>query len=51
MLLRRHGEGNADAGVLASGHVVGALTDLPTCADLITRIGAEAEDVVARLPR
>ncbi|MDQ3790905.1 MAG: nitronate monooxygenase [Actinomycetota bacterium] len=52
-MLLREGlvKGNTDAGVLASGQVVGALTDLPTCADLITRIVAEAEAVIARLPR
>ena len=52
-MLLREGlvKGNTDAGVLASGQVVGALTDLPTCADLIARIVAEAEDVIARLPR
>lgn len=52
-MLLREGlvNGNPDAGVLASGQVVGALTDLPTCADLITRIITEAEDAIARLPR
>lgn len=52
-MLLREGlvKGNTDAGVLASGQVVGALTDVPTCAELITRIVAEAEDVIARLPR
>jgi NAD(P)H-dependent flavin oxidoreductase YrpB (nitropropane dioxygenase family) len=52
-MLLREGlvKGNTDAGVLASGQVVGALTDLPTCAELITRIVTEAEDVIARLPR
>ncbi|MGB3444529.1 MAG: nitronate monooxygenase [Actinophytocola sp.] len=52
-MLLREGlvKGNTDAGVLASGQVVGALTDLPTCADLITRIVTDAEDVIARLPR
>ena len=52
-MLLREGlvKGNTDAGVLASGQVVGALTDLPTCAELISRIVTEAEDVIARLPR
>ncbi|GAB1508928.1 NAD(P)H-dependent flavin oxidoreductase [Actinophytocola sp. KF-1] len=52
-MLLREGlvKGNTDAGVLASGQVVGALSDLPTCAELITRIVTEAEDVIARLPR
>jgi NAD(P)H-dependent flavin oxidoreductase YrpB (nitropropane dioxygenase family) len=52
-MLLREGlvKGNTDAGVLASGQVVGALTDLPTCADLVNRIIAEAESAIARLPR
>ncbi|MFH5228568.1 NAD(P)H-dependent flavin oxidoreductase [Antrihabitans spumae] len=37
-------EGNTAAGVLASGQVVGMLDDLPTCADLITRIVDDAAD-------
>ncbi|MDN5894245.1 MAG: nitronate monooxygenase [Nocardioides sp.] len=35
-------EGDTDAGVLASGQVVGVLDDLPSCDDLIDRIVAEA---------
>ncbi len=35
-------EGNTQAGVLASGQVVGMLHDLPTCAELIEAIVAEA---------
>ncbi|MFC4853686.1 NAD(P)H-dependent flavin oxidoreductase [Actinophytocola glycyrrhizae] len=52
-MLLREGlvKGNTDAGVLAAGQVVGALDDLPTCAELITRIVTEAADVIARLPR
>jgi NAD(P)H-dependent flavin oxidoreductase YrpB (nitropropane dioxygenase family) len=52
-MLLREGlvKGNTDAGVLASGQVVGALTDLPTCEELISRIIAEAEAAIARLPR
>lgn len=52
-MLLREGlvKGNTEAGVLASGQVVGALTDLPTCAELISRIVAEAEAAIARLPR
>ncbi len=52
-MLLREGlvKGNTEAGVLAAGQVVGALTDLPTCAELISRIIAEAEAAIARLPR
>lgn len=43
-------EGRADLGVMASGQVVGALDDLPSCEELIARIMAEADEVLARLP-
>jgi NAD(P)H-dependent flavin oxidoreductase YrpB (nitropropane dioxygenase family) len=42
-------EGRADAGVLASGQVVGMLDDLPTCAELISRIVDEAAAIIDRL--
>jgi NAD(P)H-dependent flavin oxidoreductase YrpB (nitropropane dioxygenase family) len=50
-MLLREGlvRGNTDAGVLASGQVVGALHDLPTCADLITGIVDDAEATLKRL--
>lgn len=50
-MLLREGlvRGNTDAGVLASGQVVGALHDLPTCADLITGIVDDAEAILRRL--
>ena len=35
-------EGNTEAGVLASGQVAGIIDDLPTCAELIDSIVAEA---------
>jgi NAD(P)H-dependent flavin oxidoreductase YrpB (nitropropane dioxygenase family) len=35
-------EGNADAGVLASGQVAGIIDDLPSCAELIEAIVADA---------
>jgi NAD(P)H-dependent flavin oxidoreductase YrpB (nitropropane dioxygenase family) len=38
-----------DLGVMASGQVVGLIDDLPSCAQLIERIMAEAEKVLARL--
>jgi NAD(P)H-dependent flavin oxidoreductase YrpB (nitropropane dioxygenase family) len=52
-MLLREGlvEGNTEAGVLASGQVVGALSDLPTCEELITRVVAEASEIIGGLPR
>jgi NAD(P)H-dependent flavin oxidoreductase YrpB (nitropropane dioxygenase family) len=43
-------EGDTQAGVLASGQVVGMLDDLPSCADLIGGIVAEAEAIIGKLP-
>ena len=37
-------EGDVDAGVLASGQVVGLLDDLPTCAELVDRVVTEAAE-------
>jgi NAD(P)H-dependent flavin oxidoreductase YrpB (nitropropane dioxygenase family) len=42
-------EGRLDAGVLSSGQVVGVIDDLPTVADLITRIMTEAESTLKHL--
>ncbi|MGN6474356.1 MAG: NAD(P)H-dependent flavin oxidoreductase [Mycobacteriales bacterium] len=42
-------DGRVDLGVMASGQVVGMIEDLPTCAELIDRVIAEAETVLARL--
>jgi len=42
-------DGDTRAGVLASGQVVGMLDDLPTCAELITGIVAQAEKIIADL--
>jgi NAD(P)H-dependent flavin oxidoreductase YrpB (nitropropane dioxygenase family) len=42
-------EGRPDLGVMASGQVVGLIDDLPTCAELITRIIADAEKTLERL--
>ncbi len=42
-------EGNPDVGVLPTGQVLGVVDDLPTVAELIERILAEAHDVLARL--
>jgi NAD(P)H-dependent flavin oxidoreductase YrpB (nitropropane dioxygenase family) len=41
--------GDPDAGVLASGQVVGMLADLPGCAELIERTVAQATEILARL--
>jgi len=52
-MLLREGlvNGNTEAGVLASGQVAGALRDLPTCEELITRIVHDASEIIGRLPR
>lgn len=42
-------DGRVDLGVMASGQVVGMIEDLPSCAELIDRIVAEAEQTLARL--
>jgi len=42
-------EGRLDAGVLSSGQVAGVIDDLPTVAELIARIMAEAEQVLKHL--
>lgn len=42
-------DGRTDVGVLASGQVAGAIEDLPTCAELITGIVADAERIIAAL--
>ncbi|YCK41454.1 NAD(P)H-dependent flavin oxidoreductase [Actinomadura sp. ATCC 39365] len=42
-------DGRADLGVMASGQVVGVIEDLPSCAELIGRVMAEAEEARRRL--
>ncbi|MDF1555693.1 MAG: nitronate monooxygenase family protein [Deferrisomatales bacterium] len=43
--------GDLDAGTLAAGQSVGLIRDVPTCKELLDRIVAEAEEVIAdRLP-
>ena len=42
-------EGRTDLGVLPTGQVVGVIDDLPTVAELLERIMAEAEKVLGRL--
>ncbi|KQZ74898.1 NAD(P)H-dependent flavin oxidoreductase [Nocardioides sp. Root151] len=41
-------DGNADAGVMATGQVVGMIDDLPSCDELVSRIVREATDVLER---
>jgi NAD(P)H-dependent flavin oxidoreductase YrpB (nitropropane dioxygenase family) len=42
-------DGRVDLGVMASGQVVGVIDDLPSCAELIDRVMAEADAVLTRL--
>lgn len=50
MLLRRGlVEGRTDAGVFASGQVVGVLDDLPTCREVVEGVVREAGNVLERL--
>jgi NAD(P)H-dependent flavin oxidoreductase YrpB (nitropropane dioxygenase family) len=42
-------DGRTDSGVMASGQVVGVIDDLPSCAELISRIITEADAALARL--
>ncbi|MEO6204732.1 MAG: nitronate monooxygenase, partial [Mycobacteriales bacterium] len=42
-------DGRPDLGVMASGQVVGVLDDLPSCAELLERIIAEADTTLKRL--
>lgn len=42
-------EGDTRYGVMASGQVVGLIEDLPTVAELVARIVAQADEVLARL--
>jgi NAD(P)H-dependent flavin oxidoreductase YrpB (nitropropane dioxygenase family) len=42
-------DGNVEAGILPTGQVVGVIDELPTVAELVARIMAEAEATLARL--
>ncbi|MFJ6698596.1 NAD(P)H-dependent flavin oxidoreductase [Streptomyces sp. NPDC091272] len=42
-------DGRTDLGVMASGQVSGVIDDLPSCAELVARVMAEAETTLARL--
>jgi len=44
-------DGRTDLGTLASGQVAGVIDDLPTCAELIERIMAQADAILTRLAR
>ncbi|HEY6790155.1 MAG TPA: nitronate monooxygenase [Trebonia sp.] len=44
-------EGRTDIGVSASGQVVGLIDDIPSCAELIDRIVAQATEVLGRLSK
>ncbi len=43
-------EGRTDLGVMASGQVAGVIEDLPSCAELVTRVMSEAAHVLRTLP-
>lgn len=40
-------DGDLDHGIWSAGMVVGLIDDIPSCADLIARIVAEAEDIIS----
>ncbi|MFD4628685.1 NAD(P)H-dependent flavin oxidoreductase [Streptomyces sp. NPDC058284] len=42
-------DGRPETGVMASGQIAGLIEDLPSCAELVERVMAEAEEVMARL--
>jgi NAD(P)H-dependent flavin oxidoreductase YrpB (nitropropane dioxygenase family) len=42
-------DGRTDLGTLASGQVAGVIDDLPSCAELVERVIAQATDVLDRL--
>jgi NAD(P)H-dependent flavin oxidoreductase YrpB (nitropropane dioxygenase family) len=42
-------EGRGEFGVMATGQVTGLIDDLPSCAELIDRIMAQARAVLDRL--
>ncbi|MFJ9828365.1 NAD(P)H-dependent flavin oxidoreductase [Streptomyces sp. NPDC101160] len=43
-------EGRTDLGVMASGQVAGVIEDLPSCAELVSRVMSEAAHVLRTLP-
>jgi NAD(P)H-dependent flavin oxidoreductase YrpB (nitropropane dioxygenase family) len=42
-------DGRPDLGLMSSGQVAGLIDDLPSCAELIARITAEAQECLSRL--
>jgi nitronate monooxygenase len=40
-------DGDVDHGVWSAGMVVGLINDIPTCAELVSRIVSEAETIIA----
>ena len=42
-------DGRPEAGLMPSGQVAGLIQDLPSCAELVTTIMADAERSLARL--
>lgn len=43
-------DGRTDLGVMAAGQVAGVIDDLPSCAELVDRVMAEAAEVLDALP-
>jgi NAD(P)H-dependent flavin oxidoreductase YrpB (nitropropane dioxygenase family) len=43
-------DGRPDLGIMASGQVAALIDDLPSCAELVERVMAEAAATLARLP-
>ena len=41
-------QGDMDSGAWSCGMVVGLISDIPTCADLVSRIMQEAEDIMQK---
>jgi NAD(P)H-dependent flavin oxidoreductase YrpB (nitropropane dioxygenase family) len=44
-------DGRVEAGILPTGQVVGSIDELPTVAEVVERIVAEAEATLTRLTR
>ena len=40
--------GDLDKGIWSAGMIVGLIDDIPTCHELISRIVAEAEEIIKR---
>ncbi len=41
-------DGDLDAGIWSAGMVQGLIHDIPTCAELVSRIVREAEEIIGR---